>query len=88
MRCLTERKEDIKSDTCQQEVLYFEKMEVSNFNNDVILAAACRGDVQKFCSDVQSGQAITLRGHSGNYVALRSLPDISQGSGMLRGREW
>ncbi|KAG2445817.1 hypothetical protein HXX76_000421 [Chlamydomonas incerta] len=56
LRCLTERKGEIKNDACEQEVLYFEKMEVSNFNNDVILAAACREDVQKFCSGTQSGE--------------------------------
>lgn len=30
-------------------------MEVSNFHNDVILAAQCRGDVDKFCKDVPPG---------------------------------
>ncbi|PNH09949.1 Golgi apparatus protein 1 [Tetrabaena socialis] len=54
LRCLTEKKDEIKSETCTKEVLYFEKMEVSNFNNDVLLAAACRGDVEKFCASVQS----------------------------------
>ncbi|KAG2498297.1 hypothetical protein HYH03_003558 [Edaphochlamys debaryana] len=56
LRCLTERKDEIKNDACQQEVLYFEKMEVSNFNNDVILAAACRTDVQQFCADILPGE--------------------------------
>jgi Golgi apparatus protein 1 len=55
LRCLTERKEEIKNEACQREVLYFEKMEVSNFNNDVILAAACREDVQTHCKDVNAG---------------------------------
>ncbi|GFR46876.1 hypothetical protein Agub_g8517 [Astrephomene gubernaculifera] len=56
LRCLTERQEDIKNSACKQEVLYFEKMEVSNYHNDVILAAACRDDVQKFCAEVESGE--------------------------------
>ncbi|KXZ55868.1 hypothetical protein GPECTOR_2g1419 [Gonium pectorale] len=56
LRCLTEKKDEITKEACQQEVLYFEKMEVSNFNNDVILAAACRDDVANFCSAVESGE--------------------------------
>ncbi len=38
-----------------RQVFYYEKMEVSDFNNDVILAAACRTDVDKFCKDVKPG---------------------------------
>ncbi|EFJ50973.1 hypothetical protein VOLCADRAFT_103617 [Volvox carteri f. nagariensis] len=71
LRCLTERKEDIKSESCQREVLYFEKMEVSNFNNDVILAAACRNDVQKFCSTIEPGEGRVhecLRSHRANLT--------------------
>jgi Golgi apparatus protein 1 len=36
-------------------VFYFEKMEVNDFRNDIILALACRGDVDKFCKDVEPG---------------------------------
>jgi hypothetical protein len=39
-------------------------MEVSNFNNDVILAANCRGDVDKFCKNIEPG----VRGCSACYV--------------------
>lgn len=56
LRCLTDKKEDIKSEACQKEVLYFEKMEVSNYNNDVILAAACKSDVEKLCANVEPGE--------------------------------
>lgn len=55
LRCLTEKRDQITSEGCRKEVLYFEKMEVSNFNNDVILAANCRGDVDKFCKNVEPG---------------------------------
>lgn len=60
LRCLTDKKEDIKSEACQKEVLYFEKMEVSNYNNDVILAAACKSDVEKLCANVEPGKAACL----------------------------
>eukprot|EP00798_Chlamydomonas_sp_ICE-L_P015210 gene15210-21287_t len=38
------------------EVLYFEKMEVTDFHNDVILAEACRNDVEKWCLKVEPGE--------------------------------
>eukprot|EP00798_Chlamydomonas_sp_ICE-L_P014061 gene14061-20002_t len=47
---------EIADDECQKEVFYFEKMEVNNYNNDVILAAACRTDVDKFCAEVEAGE--------------------------------
>ncbi|GAX78146.1 hypothetical protein CEUSTIGMA_g5588.t1 [Chlamydomonas eustigma] len=56
LRCLTEKREDIKSDDCKKEVFYFEKMEVTDYRNDVILAAACREDVEKFCKDTEPGE--------------------------------
>lgn len=40
----------------RKEVFYFQKMEVSDYNNDVILAAACRADVDKFCKKVEPGE--------------------------------
>ena len=39
----------------RQEVLYYRLMEVSDFRNDVILAEACRSDVDKYCRDVEPG---------------------------------
>ena len=39
----------------QDEVFYFEKMEVNDFRNDVLLAEACRSDVDKFCRHVEPG---------------------------------
>jgi hypothetical protein len=61
LRCLTEHRDEIKSESCRKEVFYFEKMEVSNFHNDVILAAQCRGDVDKFCKDVPPGGCSCVR---------------------------
>eukprot|EP00955_Chlamydomonas_euryale_P008396 89300-Chlamydomonas_euryale.AAC.2 len=55
LRCLTVRRDDIEAPECRAEVEYFEKMEVNDFRNDVILAAACRDDVEKLCKDVQPG---------------------------------
>ena len=40
---------------CPQ-VEYFEKMEVSDFRNDIILAEACRQDVDKYCAKVEPGK--------------------------------
>lgn len=39
---------------CAQ-VFYFEKMEVNDFRNDVLLAEACRADVDKYCKHVEPG---------------------------------
>ena len=47
--------DSIKSRACADEVFYFEKMEVSDFRNDVLLAEACRADVDKFCKHVEPG---------------------------------
>eukprot|EP00878_Enallax_costatus_P015261 GHUV01015979.1.p1 GENE.GHUV01015979.1~~GHUV01015979.1.p1 ORF type:complete len:801 (+),score=251.73 GHUV01015979.1:135-2405(+) len=55
LRCLTEKLDELKSEDCRKEVYYFQKMEVSNYHNDVILAAQCRNDVEKFCKNVQPG---------------------------------
>jgi Golgi apparatus protein 1 len=56
LRCLTDKMDDIKEEACTKEVTYFEKMEVSNFRNDVILAEACRDDVDKLCATVEPGE--------------------------------
>ena len=40
---------------CFDEVFYFEKMEVNDFRNDVLLAEACRQDVDRFCKHVEPG---------------------------------
>lgn len=55
LRCLTDKLEQVQEESCKKEVSYFEKMEVSNFRNDIILAEACRDDVDKFCTDVEAG---------------------------------
>ncbi|GFH10065.1 uncharacterized protein HaLaN_05313 [Haematococcus lacustris] len=46
----------LTSPACQQEVLYFAKMEVSDYRNDVILALACRADVDRLCGEVEPGE--------------------------------
>ena len=56
LRCLTEKQDSIKNPDCSAEVFYFEKMEVNDFRNDVLLAEACRYDVDKFCKNVEPGQ--------------------------------
>ncbi len=38
-----------------QEVEYFQKMEVTDFHNDSILAEACRGDLEAHCAKIQPG---------------------------------
>ena len=47
--------------TQPQEVFYYQLMEVSDFRNDVILAEACRGDVDKYCKDVEPGALAGMR---------------------------
>ncbi len=37
------------------QVFYYEKMEVSNYKNDIILAEACRTDVEQLCANVEAG---------------------------------
>lgn len=66
LRCLSDKYEDIKASACQKEVMYYQKMEVTDFRNDVIVAEACRADVDKFCKDVAPGDGRThkcLRSH-------------------------
>ena len=56
LRCLTEKQDQVKSEECAAEIFYFEKMEVNDFRNDVLLAEACRSDVDRFCKTVQPGE--------------------------------
>lgn len=44
-------------------------MEVTDFRNDVILAEACRGDVDKYCAKVEPGEAL-LGGGAGAWGLL------------------
>jgi Golgi apparatus protein 1 len=73
LRCLTERRDEVKADACRREVEYFERMEVADYRNDVILAAACRGDVDAFCKGVQPG-ALWRVGAWAGRGALRKTP--------------
>lgn len=55
LQCLQDKQDNITSQACQDEVFYYELMEVSDFRNDVILAEACRNDVESYCKDVEPG---------------------------------
>lgn len=55
LRCLSDNREKLKGEACKQEVFYFIKMEVTDFGNDVILAEACRQDVDELCAKVEPG---------------------------------
>lgn len=56
LRCLSDNKESVTSEECKKEITYFQLMEVSDFRNDVILAEACRQDVDQFCDMVEPGE--------------------------------
>ncbi|GAX77303.1 hypothetical protein CEUSTIGMA_g4749.t1 [Chlamydomonas eustigma] len=56
LQCLQDKQDNITSQTCQDEVFYYELMEVSDFRNDVILAEACRTDVEAYCKDTEPGE--------------------------------
>ena len=56
LKCLTEKVEEITSEDCKKEVFYFQKMEVQDFRNDVILAETCRNDVDQYCAKVEAGK--------------------------------
>ncbi|KAI8477290.1 MAG: hypothetical protein J3K34DRAFT_398918 [Monoraphidium minutum] len=56
LHCLSEKQDNITSPACQEEVFYYQLMEVSDFRNDVILAEACRDDVETYCKDVEPGE--------------------------------
>eukprot|EP00798_Chlamydomonas_sp_ICE-L_P019058 gene19058-25661_t len=56
LQCLTEQQANISSEACQEEVFYYQLMEVTDFRNDVMLAEACRDDVAAYCKDVQPGE--------------------------------
>ena len=45
----------LAAEECKKEVFYFEKMEADDYRNDVLLAEACRLDVDKFCKNVKPG---------------------------------
>ncbi len=51
-----DNQDQIQSEACQDEVFYYELMEVTDFRNDVILAEACRNDVEMYCKDVEPGE--------------------------------
>ncbi|GLI60743.1 hypothetical protein VaNZ11_002971 [Volvox africanus] len=56
LQCLQDKQDNITNAACQEEVFYYELMEVTDFRNDVILAEACRNDVESYCKDVEPGE--------------------------------
>lgn len=58
LRCLTEQSDNITAQACKDEIFYFMKMEVKDFRNDVILAEACRSDVDKRCKSAKAGAVL------------------------------
>lgn len=52
---MTDNVASIKAQNCAKEVYYYQKMEVSNYKNDIILAEACRSDVDRFCYNIPAG---------------------------------
>lgn len=56
LQCLQQKQDNITASACQEEVFYYQLMEVTDFRNDVILAEACRNDVEKYCKDVEPGE--------------------------------
>lgn len=60
LRCLSDKQDDIKNEECKKEVSYFINMEVTDFRNDIILAEACRRDVEQYCADVEFGDGRIL----------------------------
>lgn len=59
--CLTEKLDEITDQQCKAEVLYYQKMGVSDYRNDVTFADACREDVSKFCAKVTPGEGRTYQ---------------------------
>lgn len=60
LRCLQDKMDKIRSSECKDEVFYFVKMEVSDFKNDIMLAEACKPDVDKLCRNVEPGEGRML----------------------------
>jgi len=63
--CVQDKADNLTNPACQEEVFYYQLMEVSDFRNDVILAEACRQDVEKYCKDVEPGTGGGGRGARG-----------------------
>ena len=74
LKCLTEKVEEITSEDCKKEVFYFQKMEVQDFRNDVILAETCRNDVDQYCAKVEAGK------HFFHYIVVFSPQKFSLGT--------
>ncbi|KAF6266246.1 hypothetical protein COO60DRAFT_1470052 [Scenedesmus sp. NREL 46B-D3] len=71
LQCLQDKQDNVTSPACQEEVFYYQLMEVTDFRNDVILAEACRADVDKYCKDVEPGEGRvhTCLRHNTNFLS-------------------
>ena len=49
-------------------------MEVSDFRNDVILAEACRNDVEMYCKDVEPGKLLDCLQPWSDMKSIKALP--------------
>ena len=76
LRCLQDNIDDLESAECRKEVQYFVKMEVTDFRNDVMLAEACKVDVDKHCADVEPGEGRVLECLRMHRCALPVIPAI------------
>ena len=64
LACLADKQDAIKATACRDEVFYFVKMQVADYRNDVLLAEACRGDVDTLCRRSKPGDVLKcLRTH-------------------------
>lgn len=59
LRCLSDKVDEITDEECKKEVFYFQKMEVRDFRNDVILAETCRVDVDTYCPKIDPGELLS-----------------------------
>jgi Golgi apparatus protein 1 len=55
LACLADKQDAIQAKACATEVFYFVKMQVSDYRNDVLLAEACRADVDRHCGRSKPG---------------------------------
>ncbi|GAB4823102.1 hypothetical protein N2152v2_010148 [Parachlorella kessleri] len=56
LQCLQNHLDKLQGEQCKEEVFYFVKMEVNDYRNDVVLAEACKADVDQFCQNVGPGE--------------------------------
>jgi len=58
LACLADKQDAITAKACKDEVFYFVKMQVADYRNDILLAEACRSDVDARCAAVPAGDVL------------------------------